>query len=118
MKSVLRFALFTTLFAATKLFAAEETNAVIDEPKGSAPSYSMKPDTNAPTPELLEWQKEFGPTHDQRMEWWRAARFGMFIHWGVYSVPAGVWQGKPVTASGAEWIMNRGRIPVADYQNF
>jgi len=83
-----------------------------------APSYSMTPDTNPPSPELLMWQKEFGATHDQRMQWWRAARFGMFIHWGVYSVPAGVWNGTNVTTSGAEWIMNRGRIPVADYQKF
>jgi alpha-L-fucosidase len=75
-------------------------------------------DTNAPSPELLRWQKEYGPTQDQRMKWWRAARFGMFIHWGVYSVPAGVWNGTNVTASGAEWIMNRGRIPLADYQKF
>jgi len=70
------------------------------------------------SPELAAWQREFGPSHDERMKWWREARFGMFIHWGVYSVPAGVWQGTNVTASGAEWIMNRGRIPVADYQKF
>ncbi len=54
--------------------------------------------------------------HDARMSWWREARFGLFIHWGVYSVPAGIWHGQHVTQSGAEWIMNRGRIPVADYQ--
>jgi alpha-L-fucosidase len=52
---------------------------------------------------------------DARMAWWREARFGMFIHWGIYSVPAGVWQGKPVGNAG-EWIMNTGKIPVADYQ--
>src|SRR5581483_11804405 len=86
--------------------------------RDSAPSFSMAPDTNAPTPELQMWNDEFGATHNQRMEWWRAARFGMFIHWGVYSVPAGFYQGKPVNASGGEWIMNRGRIPVADYQAF
>ena len=50
------------------------------------------------------------------MAWWREARFGMFIHWGVYSVPAGMWKGEQVTRSGSEWIMNRGKIPVADYQ--
>ena len=83
--------------------------------KESAPSYTMTADTNAPTPELKMWQEEFGPTHDQRMQWFRQARFGMFIHWGVYSVPAGVWNGTNVARSGAEWIMNRGRIPVADY---
>ena len=32
---------------------------------------------------------------DARMHWWRQARFGMFIHWGLYSVPAGVYQHRP-----------------------
>ncbi|MEW9571020.1 alpha-L-fucosidase [Rhodanobacter sp. Si-c] len=52
---------------------------------------------------------------DARMAWWRAARYGMFIHWGVYSVPAGVWHGKPVDGAG-EWIMHDARIPVAEYK--
>jgi alpha-L-fucosidase len=54
---------------------------------------------------------------DERMEWWREARFGMFIHWGVYAVPAGVYKGQPINRIG-EWIMNRGKIPVAEYQEF
>ena len=33
---------------------------------------------------------------DARMAWWREAKFGMFIHWGVYSVPAGIYHDKPV----------------------
>lgn len=52
---------------------------------------------------------------DERMEWWREARFGMFIHWGVYAVPAGTWDGRQIGGIG-EWIMNRGKIPVNDYQ--
>ncbi|MEO8405290.1 MAG: alpha-L-fucosidase, partial [Chitinophagaceae bacterium] len=51
--------------------------------------------------------------NDKRMEWWREARFGMFIHWGVYSVPAGTYKGQQINRLG-EWIMNRGKIPVAD----
>ena len=51
---------------------------------------------------------------DARMKWWREARFGMFIHWGVYSVPAGVYDGKQIGGIG-EWIMNNGKIPVAEY---
>ena len=47
---------------------------------------------------------------DARMAWWREAKFGMFIHWGVYSVPAGFYHGKPVPGIG-EWIMNKGKIP-------
>jgi alpha-L-fucosidase len=54
---------------------------------------------------------------DARMAWWRDARFGMFIHWGVYSVPAGMYKGKRVDGIG-EWIMNNGKIPVADYEKY
>lgn len=56
-------------------------------------------------------------TKEQRMEWWREARFGMFIHWGVYAVPAGTYKGQKINRIG-EWIMNRGKIPVAEYQLF
>ena len=56
-------------------------------------------------------------TKNDRMEWWREARFGMFIHWGVYSVPAGIYKGQKINRIG-EWIMNRGKIPVAEYQAF
>ena len=54
---------------------------------------------------------------DARMAWWRDAKFGMFIHWGVYSVPAGFYEGKPVAGIG-EWIMNKGKIPMTNYQAF
>ena len=56
-------------------------------------------------------------SHENRMKWWRDARFGMFIHWGVYAVPAGTYKGQRINRIG-EWIMNRGKIPVADYQAF
>jgi len=49
----------------------------------------------------------------QRLKWWRNARFGMFIHWGVYSVPAGVWDGEE---KYAEWIRHRAQIPVDRYE--
>jgi alpha-L-fucosidase len=54
-------------------------------------------------------------TRDERMKWWREARFGMFIHWGVYAQLAGSYNGHEI-GRGGEWIMNRGKIPVADYQ--
>src|SRR5678816_4410472 len=54
---------------------------------------------------------------NDRMAWWREARFGMFIHWGVYAVPAGIYKGQKINRIG-EWIMNRGKIPVAEYQQF
>jgi alpha-L-fucosidase len=52
---------------------------------------------------------------DARMAWWREARFGMFIHWGVYSVPAGVWKGKD-TNHAAEFIMQDKRISLPEYE--
>lgn len=52
----------------------------------------------------------------ERMEWWKDARFGMFIHWGVYAQWAGVYHGHEQKHGGAEWIMNRCKIPVAEYQ--
>jgi alpha-L-fucosidase len=58
---------------------------------------------------------ETAAQRDARMAWWREARFGMFIHWGLYSIPAGTWNGKPVPSIG-EWIMNNASIPVADYK--
>ena len=53
--------------------------------------------------------------HDQKIEWWREARFGMFIHWGLYAVPAGEWDGKEVPGI-SEWIMLRAGIPVKEYE--
>jgi len=52
---------------------------------------------------------------DERMEWWRDAKFGMFIHWGVYSIPAGEWNGK-IYPGISEWIMSHASISIKDYE--
>ena len=54
---------------------------------------------------------------DTRMKWWREARFGMFIHWGVYSIPAGIHKGRAVEGIG-EWIMHKGKIPIPEYEEY
>ena len=59
--------------------------------------------------------KETKAQRDARMKWWRDARAGMFIHWGLYAVPAGQWNGKPAPSLG-EWIMDAANIPVAEYE--
>ena len=56
--------------------------------------------------------------HDKKMEWWREARFGMFIHWGPYAVLGGEYDGHLQLRSGVEWIMNRCKIPVGVYQSY
>ena len=50
---------------------------------------------------------------DARMAWWREARFGLFIHWGLYAIPAGEWNGK---TDHGEWILHTAQIPVSEYE--
>jgi len=52
---------------------------------------------------------------EERMKWFREAKFGLFIHWGLYCIPAGEWKGQAIPGIG-EWIMNRARIPVTEYE--
>lgn len=52
---------------------------------------------------------------EDSLAWWREARFGMFIHWGIYSVPAGIWKGKDIPSLG-EWVMFNAKIPVKEYE--
>lgn len=50
-----------------------------------------------------------------KMDWWREAKFGMFIHWGIYSVPAGKWG---TETNYGEWIMNKAKISRKNYSAF
>ena len=86
----------------------------------------------AAEPEKPVLPEETQAQREQRMAWWRGARFGMFIHWGVYAVPAGIYNDKKIDElpdkiipeSGkkvpniGEWIMNRASIPVAQYREY
>lgn len=73
--------------------------------------------SNTPPASVAVPEEESAAARDIRMKWFREAKFGMFIHWGVYSVPAGIYNGQPVAGIG-EWIMLRGKIPVATYQAY
>jgi alpha-L-fucosidase len=55
------------------------------------------------------------PAREARLKWFREAKLGLFIHWGLYAIPAGEWKGKAVPGIG-EWIMNRAQIPVREYE--
>ena len=65
----------------------------------------------------LQAQSKSGSTNKTTsdMGWWENARFGMFIHWGLYSEAAGKWDGKPIKGIG-EWIMNSAHIPRSQYE--
>jgi alpha-L-fucosidase len=55
------------------------------------------------------------PQKEQRLRWFRQAKYGLFIHWGLYAIPAGEWQGKRTLGLG-EWIMFRAPVPVREYE--
>lgn len=68
-------------------------------------------------PQPVNYLNESPRAKDARMQWWRDAGFGMFIHWGPYAVPAGYYKGEPVAGVG-EWIMSSAQIPVKEYEVF
>jgi alpha-L-fucosidase len=77
-----------------------------------APTVALAADPPpAATPELARWAE----TRDARMAWWREARFGMFIHWGLYSPAGGFWNGKLYEQHYAEWIQHWAAVPCAEY---
>ena len=91
----------------------------------NVPSLSNPPTVSAPvakptpTPDsehpLSSVPGETKAVRDARMAWWRNAKFGMFVHWGVYAVPAGTYG---TNSTYGEWIMNSAKIPVAEYQAY
>ncbi len=54
-------------------------------------------------------------TLEENKRWFKEAKMGMMVHWGLYSLLAGEWQGQRMTTIG-EWVMHRYQIPVKDYE--
>jgi len=77
-----------------------------------SPAFAQQPPV-----EKQDFLHESRDDFDARMQWWRDARFGMFIHWGAYAVPAGEYKGERVKGT-AEWIMNSFAIPVEEYEGY
>ncbi|QEF97980.1 Alpha-L-fucosidase [Stieleria maiorica] len=64
--------------------------------------------------------QQYAETQDDQntcIAWWRDAKFGMFVHWGVYSVVGGQYKGQELPNS-AEWMMARGKIPISEYEQY
>jgi alpha-L-fucosidase len=55
------------------------------------------------------------PAKAKRLAWFHEAKYGLFIHWGLYAIPAGEWKGRRIPGIG-EWIMHRTPIPVKEYE--
>src|SRR3954447_23064651 len=59
--------------------------------------------------------RPFDAAREKRLEWFREAKYGLFIHWGLYAIPAGEWNGKRSLGLG-EWVMLRSQVPVKEYE--
>ncbi|MEL7119127.1 MAG: alpha-L-fucosidase [Bacteroidota bacterium] len=70
------------------------------------------------TAQQKNYLNETASEKEARMEWWNEAKFGMFIHWGPYAVPAGNYRGVETTRKIGEWIMNDLNIPIDEYEKF
>jgi alpha-L-fucosidase len=75
-------------------------------------SAAAQPASPAATPPVASGEDT---AREARLRWFREAKYGLFIHWGLYAIPAGEWKGKRVPGIG-EWIMFRARIPVSEYE--
>lgn len=64
---------------------------------------------------LTGWWKESMKNSEERMSWFNDAKFGCFIHWGVYSVPAGIWNDKKI-GGYTEHLMRQAKIPLETYK--
>ncbi|MFH1999395.1 MAG: alpha-L-fucosidase, partial [Planctomycetota bacterium] len=88
------------------------------EPAQAKPESPCNESESAPVPSDDTPTKASTPSAgipDPRLDWWREARFGMFIHWGLYAIPAGEWNGE---TNHAEWIRTTARIPIEEYDQF
>jgi alpha-L-fucosidase len=83
--------------------------------KTPAPAAAAEGETVETSTPGLGAKAETPAQRDARMKWWREAKFGLFIHWGVYAVPAGSYKG---TTTYGEWIMHSAKIPSAEYKGF
>ena len=103
--------LFTLCFGISALTTLAQDKG--DEDKTMANSVKTR-DQKAIDEAMNGWWSASMKTRDARVAWWQDARFGMFIHWGIYSLPAGEWEGKN-TGGYAEHLMRKAKIPRSTY---
>ncbi len=71
--------------------------------------------TSVPVPSPAAVDPESPAAREARLAWFKEAKFGLFIHWGLYAIPAGYWKGERSPGIG-EWVMHRMKIPVKEYE--
>lgn len=56
------------------------------------------------------------PASYEAIENWKRLHYGLFIHYGLFSLAGGVWRGKPITFGYTEQILSHGNIGQYDYE--
>jgi len=106
MKNILTCIIFSVLALSVFAQAGDEDKEMFNKAK--------QRDQRAIDDAVNGWWTASMKTHDQRIQWWREAKFGMFIHWGIYSLPGGEWKGHKVEGY-AEHLMRKEKILREDY---
>src|SRR5262245_2455542 len=95
------------------LIAIQSFNAA-GQQQPSQPTQQTAP-TPRPVITMASPEEAAREMNNPRSKWFREAKYGLFIHWGLYAIPAGTWKGQQIPGIG-EWIMNRAKIPVKEYE--
>src|SRR5690242_3044662 len=107
--------LLSLYFFSSCSYAGQEKNSSAPLDTAELLADGRERDSLAAQEALNTWWTASMRNHDKRMAWWREARFGCFMHWGVYSYAGGEWEGEPVKGY-AEHLMRIKKIPLAVYK--
>ncbi|MDR1154258.1 MAG: alpha-L-fucosidase [Bacteroidales bacterium] len=113
MKKVLAYVFIGVLTSTT--VRAQGISVKGDEQGMEIGKLDLQQDSAAVREALDGWWTASQKTLEKRMDWYSEARFGCFIHWGVYSLAGGEWNGKPVRGY-AEHLMRSQKIPLDEYK--
>jgi alpha-L-fucosidase len=116
-QSVFLRAVVATLLIVVTVAVAFRFKAAGQQPNQQPNQPANQPATSPPRPAITMVSPEDAARemNNSRSKWFREAKYGLFIHWGLYAIPAGTWKGQQIPGIG-EWIMNRAKVPVKEYE--
>jgi len=116
-QSVFLRAVVATLLIGVTVAVAFRFKAAGQQPNQQPNQPANQQATSPPRPAItmISPEEAAREMNNPRSKWFREAKYGLFIHWGIYSIPAGTWKGQQIGGLG-EWIMNRAKVPVKEYE--
>ena len=119
MKNFLKTSLIIVIYIGILLVFVQCKNTVDTSKQAShtpiiPPKPRLQMDIAKGSPDL-QWWRDAKKTRDQRLEVWREARFGCFIHWNASALLGSSWKGKAYRGYG-EHIQRMAKIPCEEYR--